>query len=102
MENVFVPYLNTKSIQQVEADPNHTKPQMLRDEFMLNLSKFVQQIKRTINQIEGRFGLEIPESIQAIQKESVQVLAQNAEIVEMLESTVSNWQNQVCRGLYAS
>ena len=68
---------------------------MLRDEFMLNLSKFVQQIKRTINQIEGRFGLEIPESVQAIQKEPVAELAKNAEIVEMLENTVSNWQNQV-------
>ena len=62
---------------------------------MLNLSKFVQQIKRTINQIHGRFGLEIPESVQAIQKEPIQDLAKNPEIVEMLETTVSNWQNQV-------
>ena len=62
---------------------------------MLNLSKFVQQIKRTINQIHGRFGLEIPESIQAIQKDPIKDLAANPEIVEMLETTVSNWQNQV-------
>ena len=95
-----MPYLNTKSASQVQQDPNQTKPQMLRDEFMLNLSKFVQQIKRTINQIEGRFGLEIPESVLAIQKEPVSELAKNAEIVEMLENTVSNWQNQVSTCLY--
>ena len=42
-------------------DSTQAKPNMLRDEFMLNMNKFVQQIRRTINQIEGRFGLEIPE-----------------------------------------
>jgi hypothetical protein len=68
---------------------------MLRDEFMLNLSKFVQQIKRTIGQIEGRFGLEIPEAVLAIQDQSVEDLIKNSEIVELLENTVSNWQNQV-------
>ena len=62
---------------------------------MLNLSKFVQQIKRTIGQIEGRFGLEIPEAVLAIQDQSVEDLIKNSEIVELLENTVSNWQNQV-------
>ena len=30
MENVFVPYLNTKTTAAVEGDTNQAKPQMLR------------------------------------------------------------------------
>lgn len=63
MTNIYVPLLNSKSSLTQANDDNSqsTKPNMLRDEFMLNMNKFVQQIRRTINQIEGRFGLEIPE-----------------------------------------
>ena len=60
MTNIYVPLLNSKSSLSTASDDATAKPNMLRDEFMLNMNKFVQQIRRTINQIEGRFGLEIP------------------------------------------
>ena len=60
MTNIYVPLLNSKSSLSTTPDDATAKPNMLRDEFMLNMNKFVQQIRRTINQIEGRFGLEIP------------------------------------------
>ena len=65
MTNIYVPLLNSKSSLTQANDDNSqsAKPNMLRDEFMLNMNKFVQQIRRTINQIEGRFGLEIPEGM---------------------------------------
>ena len=62
MSNVFMPLLNVKSLTTGD-EQTQNKPNMLRDEFMLNMNKFVQQIRRTINQIEGRFGLDIPNSI---------------------------------------
>ena len=51
--------------------------------------------RRTLNQIEGRFGLDIPAQVQAIQNEDANKMANDPAIVEMLENTVSNWQNQV-------
>jgi hypothetical protein len=100
MESVFVPFLNIKT-GKIEPNPNadeKSKQSVFRDEFLLNLSKFTQQIRRTINQIEGRFGLEIPDTVQAYQTEPIEKLAQDSEVIELLENTVSNWQNQVLKG----
>jgi len=101
MESVFVPFLNIKT-GKIEPNPNadeKSKQSVFRDEFLLNLSKFTQQIRRTINQIEGRFGLEIPDTVQAYQTEPIEKLAQDSEVIELLENTVSNWQNQVLKAV---
>ncbi|CBY09982.1 unnamed protein product [Oikopleura dioica] len=101
MESVFVPFLNIKT-GKIEPNPNadeKSKQSVFRDEFLLNLSKFTQQIRRTINQIEGRFGLEIPDTVQAYQTEPIEKLAQDNEVIELLENTVSNWQNQVLKAV---
>ena len=101
MESVFVPFLNIKT-GKIEPNPvadEKSKQSVFRDEFLLNLSKFTQQIRRTINQIEGRFGLEIPDTVQAYQAEPIEKLAQDNEVIELLENTVSNWQNQVLKAV---
>ena len=98
MSNIFMPLLSVKTLSSAE-ETVQSKPNMLRDEFMLNMNKFVQQIRRTINQIEGRFGLDIPENIKELDNESEEKIAQNPEAVEMLENTVSNWQNQVLQSI---
>ena len=93
-----MPLLSVKALSSAE-EPVQNKPNMLRDEFMLNMNKFVQQIRRTINQIEGRFGLDIPDNIKELENESDEIIAQNPDAVEMLENTVSNWQNQVLQSI---
>ena len=66
------------------SDTTSSKPNMLRDEFMLNMNKFVQQIRRTLNQIEGRFGLEIPEDAKAIQHEDPKLLSERELLIKRI------------------
>jgi dynein heavy chain len=48
------------STQQEDYSESSSKA-MLRDEFLINMSKFASSISRTIQQIEGEVKLECPE-----------------------------------------
>ncbi|KAE8635010.1 hypothetical protein XENTR_v10002490 [Xenopus tropicalis] len=66
--------------------------QMIRDEFLMNMQKFLNHIQQTIQQLEGEIRLEMPDLTLDI--ESTQ-LALDQVIVEKLEQCVMNWQTQI-------
>ncbi|XP_045152663.1 dynein axonemal heavy chain 10 [Echinops telfairi] len=66
--------------------------QLIRDEFLMNIQKFINNIQRTMQQLEGEIKLEMP----SISLEGdVTELAADHEIVDVLEQCVINWLNQI-------
>ncbi|XP_069475795.1 dynein axonemal heavy chain 10 [Ambystoma mexicanum] len=66
--------------------------QLIRDEFLMNLQKFLNHIQGTIQQIEGGIKLEMPDVNLDI---DMHHLAADTPLVEMLEQCVMNWQTQI-------
>ncbi|XP_059533127.1 dynein axonemal heavy chain 10 [Myotis daubentonii] len=66
--------------------------QLIRDEFLMNVQKFANNIQRTVQQLEGEIKLEMPSiSVEG----EVSALAADPEIVESLEQCVINWLGQI-------
>nr|XP_036870140.1 dynein heavy chain 10, axonemal [Manis javanica] len=66
--------------------------QLIRDEFLMNVQKFANCIRRTMQQLEGEIKLEMPSiSVEG----EVSDLAADRETIEILEQCVINWLNQI-------
>ncbi|KAI5166248.1 Dynein Heavy Chain 10, Axonemal [Manis pentadactyla] len=66
--------------------------QLMRDEFLMNVQKFANCIRRTMQQLEGEIKLEMPSiSVEG----DVSDLAADPETIEILEQCVINWLNQI-------
>uniref|UniRef100_H0WZ39 Dynein heavy chain tail domain-containing protein n=1 Tax=Otolemur garnettii TaxID=30611 RepID=H0WZ39_OTOGA len=66
--------------------------QLIRDEFLMSIQKFVNGIQRTMQQLEGEIKLEMPTiSVEG----EVSDLAADPEALEILEQCVINWLNQI-------
>uniref|UniRef100_G1NVC6 Dynein axonemal heavy chain 10 n=1 Tax=Myotis lucifugus TaxID=59463 RepID=G1NVC6_MYOLU len=66
--------------------------QLIRDEFLMNVQKFANNIQRTVQQLEGEIKLEMPSiSVEG----EVSALAADPEIIESLEQCVINWLGQI-------
>ncbi|XP_027269695.1 dynein heavy chain 10, axonemal isoform X2 [Cricetulus griseus] len=86
------PEISGKSGETVE----YHSFQLIRDEFLMNLQKFVNNIQRTMQQLEGEIKLEMPSiSVEG----EVSELANNPEMLEALEQCVINWMNQISSAL---
>ncbi|XP_055461995.1 dynein axonemal heavy chain 10 [Psammomys obesus] len=70
--------------------------QLIRDEFLMNLQKFVNNIQRTMQQLEGEIKLAMPNI--SVEGEVSELLA-NPEMLESLEQCVINWLNQISSAL---
>ncbi|XP_054851851.1 dynein axonemal heavy chain 10 [Eublepharis macularius] len=62
--------------------------QILRNEFLMNMQKFLNHIQRTIQQIEGEIKLEMPTLLLDGDENE---LAADRETVEVLEQLATNW-----------
>ncbi|XP_053136194.1 dynein axonemal heavy chain 10 [Hemicordylus capensis] len=62
--------------------------QILRNEFLMSMQKFLNHIQRTIQQIEGEIKLDLP-SVGL--DGDVSYLAADRDVVEILEQTATNW-----------
>ncbi|KAJ3602265.1 hypothetical protein NHX12_030024 [Muraenolepis orangiensis] len=65
---------------------------VMRDELLNSTHKFLGHINRTLEQLDGRIKLHIPEMDL---EEKVDVLVSNPEVVDRLEQCVMNWQAQI-------
>ncbi|XP_042636525.1 dynein axonemal heavy chain 10 [Orycteropus afer afer] len=66
--------------------------QLIRDEFLMNVQKFANNIQRTMQQLEGEIKLEMPSiSVEG----EVSELAADQDTVDILEQCVINWLNQI-------
>ena len=103
MLNLFNPLLATYSTQKPKqlqkgktadvVDPQE-QPQVrsvVRDEFLINMSKFCIHIGRTIQQVEGEVRLDIPD----ITIDDVQTAAGDMAIVTLLETAVESWERAI-------
>lgn len=103
MVNLFSPLLATYSLQKPKdtskadkkgKDVAEEAPQVrsvVRDEFLINMSKFCTHISRTIQQVEGEVRLDIPD----ITIDDVQAAAGNMDIVTTLEGAVESWEKAI-------
>ncbi|XP_051831868.1 dynein axonemal heavy chain 10 [Antechinus flavipes] len=66
--------------------------QLIRDEFLMNMQKFTNNIRRTIQQLEGEIKLEMP--VISLDRE-VWEIAADPEAMDVLEQCVINWLNQI-------
>ncbi|XP_049721902.1 dynein axonemal heavy chain 10 isoform X2 [Elephas maximus indicus] len=66
--------------------------QLIRDEFLMSIQKFLSNIQRTMQQLEGEIKLEMP-SI-SVEGEASE-LAADQETVDILEQCVINWLDQI-------
>lgn len=64
----------------------------MRDEFLINVSKFVKHMQRTMQQLEGEIRLDIPDI--ALEGTLVE-LSRNNDIFEQIEIATGNWQQQI-------
>ncbi|XP_015274779.1 PREDICTED: dynein heavy chain 10, axonemal [Gekko japonicus] len=62
--------------------------QILRNEFLMNMQKFLDHIQRTIQQIEGEIKLDMPT---ILLDGDVNDLAADQEVVEILDQLATNW-----------
>uniref|UniRef100_A0A673VC35 Dynein axonemal heavy chain 10 n=1 Tax=Suricata suricatta TaxID=37032 RepID=A0A673VC35_SURSU len=76
----------------------HHSLQLIRDEFLMNIQKFANNIQKTVQQLEGEIKLEMP-SI-SVDRE-VSDLAADLEAVEILEQCVINWLNLISAAVEA-
>ncbi|XP_023383907.1 dynein heavy chain 10, axonemal-like [Pteropus vampyrus] len=66
--------------------------QLIRDEFLMNIQKFANNIQRTMQQLEGEIKLEMPSiSVDG----EVSYLAADPETMDILEQCVINWLDQI-------
>ncbi|ELK14270.1 Dynein heavy chain 10, axonemal [Pteropus alecto] len=66
--------------------------QLIRDEFLMNIQKFANNIQRTMQQLEGEIKLEMPSiSVEG----EVSYLAADPETMDILEQCVINWLDQI-------
>ncbi|KAG8456021.1 hypothetical protein GDO86_001999 [Hymenochirus boettgeri] len=70
--------------------------QLIRDEFLMNMQKFRNHIQQTIQQLEGKIRLQMPDM--DLDLESAK-LAADSVTVEKLEQCVMNWQTQMTSAL---
>ncbi|CAL8247788.1 unnamed protein product [Merluccius merluccius] len=79
---------------QGEGDRQPESKGMLvtRDELLNSTHKFLGHINRTLQQLDGRIKLHIPEMDL---DEEVDVLVSSPEVVDMLEQCVMNWHTQI-------
>uniref|UniRef100_A0A4X2JQH8 Dynein axonemal heavy chain 10 n=1 Tax=Vombatus ursinus TaxID=29139 RepID=A0A4X2JQH8_VOMUR len=66
--------------------------QLIRDEFLMNMQKFTNNIQRTIQQLEGEIKLEMP--VISMDRE-VWEMAADSDAVDSLEQCVINWLSQI-------
>ncbi|XP_078523750.1 dynein axonemal heavy chain 10 isoform X2 [Lissotriton helveticus] len=83
-------YLNIFSPKDLKVEVRSI--QLIRDEFLMNMQKFLNHIQQTIQQIEGEIKLELPEMNLDV---DVHIIAANPVMVEALEQCVMNWQIQI-------
>ena len=104
MLNLYSPLLATYSLQKpkdTSKDDKKSKGKgedkpgpmrsVVRDEFLINMSKFCTHISRTIQQVEGEVRLDIPEIV----IDDIQAAAGNMEIVTTLEGAVESWEKAI-------
>nr|XP_026696380.1 dynein heavy chain 10, axonemal isoform X1 [Ciona intestinalis]XP_026696381.1 dynein heavy chain 10, axonemal isoform X2 [Ciona intestinalis] len=65
---------------------------MMRDEFLMSLSKFVKHIQRTSQQLEGEIRLDIPNL--NLDGDMIE-LARRPGLMEDIENACGNWQQQI-------
>lgn len=68
----------------------------LRDEFLINMQKFVSHISRTIQHIEGEVRLEVP-NLETDGDENE--LAKNEELIHNIEEACLQWTKQIASAL---
>lgn len=67
---------------------------MLRDEFLIQLQKFLNQIGLTLRQLEGEVRLELPP-----QFDISKMVRSNKDMIEQAESLVYKWNGEIREGL---
>ncbi|CAF0991421.1 unnamed protein product, partial [Didymodactylos carnosus] len=67
---------------------------MLRDEFLIVMQKFLNQIGLTLRQLEGEVRLELPPTL-----EVAKITKQNRDIVETAEAIVYKWNGEIREAL---
>ncbi|KAM5191717.1 dynein axonemal heavy chain 10 [Mantella aurantiaca] len=70
--------------------------QLIRDEFLMNMQKFLNHIQQTIQQLEGEIKLEMPVVNLDVEPN---ILATDQAAIEKLELCVMNWQTQMSAAL---
>ncbi|MGH0156714.1 UNVERIFIED_CONTAM: hypothetical protein FKN15_032047 [Acipenser sinensis] len=79
-------------VEEQEKPVESRSCQLIRDELLTNVQKFLSHIERTVHQLEGEIKLEIPTiNLDA----DVSQLAANQAVVQKLEQCVMNWQTQI-------
>ncbi|KAM9193992.1 dynein axonemal heavy chain 10 [Dugong dugon] len=69
---------------------------LIRDEFLMSIQKFLNNIQRTMQQLEGEIKLEMPSiSVEG----EVSELAADQETIDILEQCVINWLNQISEAI---
>ncbi|XP_078713472.1 dynein axonemal heavy chain 10 [Lampetra fluviatilis] len=100
LTQVFVPLLAYSRYRQGEgwrgnATEGTVEPHSvltIRDEFLMSLAKFAQQVQQTVHQLQGKVRLEMPEMEQG---RSPRELAGDPVVVASLERAVTGWQTQI-------
>ncbi|CAH2295752.1 dynein heavy chain 10, axonemal [Pelobates cultripes] len=70
--------------------------QLIRDELLMNMQKFLNHIQQTIQQLEGEIKLEMPHVNLEVDPA---VLAADPSVVEKIGQCVMNWQTQMSAAL---
>ncbi|KAM4707116.1 dynein axonemal heavy chain 10 [Discoglossus pictus] len=87
---------DSKTTKPAEPELELRSVQLIRDEFLMNMQKFLNHVQQTIQQLEGEIKLEMPTINLDIEPKK---LATDAAVVEKLEQCVMNWQTQVSAAL---
>ncbi|XP_053327864.1 dynein axonemal heavy chain 10 [Spea bombifrons] len=88
--------LNGLDIDTIQPNQELRSVQLIRDEFLMNMQKFLNHIQQTIQQLEGEIKLEMP---QINLDNEPAILAADASVVEKLEQCVMKWQTQMSAAL---
>ncbi|XP_067910594.1 dynein axonemal heavy chain 10 isoform X6 [Heterodontus francisci] len=81
-----------QSIMDSRAGGDSRTIQFGRDEFLITVQKFSNQVQRTIQQVEGEIKLEMPEIDLDV---DLNQFAFDPVIMEKLEQSIMNWQVQI-------
>ncbi|XP_073442216.1 dynein axonemal heavy chain 10 [Dendrobates tinctorius] len=80
------------SLKMEEPNVELRSVQLIRDEFLMNMQKFLNHIQQTMQQLEGEIKLEMPDVNLDIEPS---IVAADKTAVEKLEQCVMNWQTRV-------